>query len=144
MSIKQEINLLLKEFANTTLEFLESLVTLDEGSKPKKSPEQLTNKLIDIDQKLQTSIKKCTQFSFIKLFSFGSSAPFADRFWLIVEEQQQFFKKIIELQTQIKQKDNEILSLALHLINAEKVLEHLLDEAKPYVEAAEKATNRKL
>jgi hypothetical protein len=69
MSLKQEINLLLKEFANTMSEFLESLVTLGEGSKTKKSPEQLTNKLIDIDQKLQTSIKKCTQYFFIEFFS---------------------------------------------------------------------------
>lgn len=60
-----------------------------------------------------------------------------------MEEQQQFFKKIIELQTQIKQKDNEISSLALHLINVENILEHLLNETKPYVEAAEKAINRK-
>jgi hypothetical protein len=119
MSSKQETTSLLKEFVNCTSQFLESLIALGEGRVPKQSPEQLITKMTDIDRKLQISAKK-------------------------MEEQRRRYQEILALQEQVKQKDNEIITLASHLLNAEAILQQILDEAKPVVEAIEKTSNRQV
>jgi GTP-binding protein EngB required for normal cell division len=63
MSIKQEINSLMKEFLDTSHDMLDAVIMLGEGRTPTQNPEQLMSKIIEIDKKFQISVKKCTSES---------------------------------------------------------------------------------
>lgn len=60
-----------------------------------------------------------------------------------VAEQQEFYKKIIHVQTLIAEKDREVNQLAGQLKDVELTLQSVLDESKAELESLEKAEKSK-
>jgi hypothetical protein len=60
-----------------------------------------------------------------------------------VAEQQEFYKKIIHVQTLIAEKDREVNQLAGQLKDVELTLQSVLDESKAELESLEKSEKSK-
>jgi mediator of RNA polymerase II transcription subunit 4 len=113
MSIREELGGLLQEFVSTSSNLIDSLVAVTEGKKS-RNPEEIMTEAIEIDKKVKISIAK-------------------------LAEQQEFYKKIIHVQTLIAEKDREVNQLAGQLKDVELTLQSVLDESKAELESLEKS-----